>query len=553
MTRLIIVIILSLASLYFAFPWYAYDISTPANNLPYKLGLDLQGGVELDYKVDLAEVSKEAWYNNQREQSIIEGLKSIIEKRVQALNINDSTISSANYGGEQHIIVQIPLKGDSKEADQLNIKRAKDAIGRVMKIEFKELRGSITEADLKARQEIAQSLLKEAQESKYQFSVTSNKYRDTYEKVSIGDFTGSIESLKVGLGFTGSELATGIYPKVLSGTGFLTLLSNSGSVVDGYGIVSVDSLKDATYTVSYALVAKEPSEWKPAQDSKGRVLNDKYFLNSSVQVNEAFQPMIELTFNTDGAQIFGELTSRLKGHPIAIFVGGELLTAPTVNEAILSGKAVITGNYTSAQAKKLSNDINTWVVPAPIYLTSERSIDSRLGLNSLHQLIVAGIAGFILIFLFLVTIYRWSGFVSAIALFIYTLVVLCIVKALSLVLTLASIAGLILSIGMAIDANILIFERIKDGLRNKSPTEKSVQDGFANSWSAIWDSNLTGIIISIILYVFGVNMIKGFGLMLGIWLVISLLSAMFISRLFIVLLIHKKKKLSNVALLGIKD
>ncbi|MDD5770451.1 MAG: protein translocase subunit SecD, partial [Candidatus Gracilibacteria bacterium] len=97
--------------------------------------------------------------------------------------------------------------------------------------------------------------------------------------------------------------------------------------------------------------------------------------------------MVELTFNQEGAEIFGELTTRLKGQQIAIFVGGEMLTAPTVNDAILTGKAVITGNYTSETATKLSQDINTGVVPAPIYLTSERTIDSKLGLNSLNQLI----------------------------------------------------------------------------------------------------------------------------------------------------------------------
>ncbi|MDD5770239.1 MAG: SecD/SecF family protein translocase subunit, partial [Candidatus Gracilibacteria bacterium] len=221
-------------------------------------------------------------------------------------------------------------------------------------------------------------------------------------------------------------------------------------------------------------------------------------------------------------------------------------------DAILTGKAVITGNYTSETATKLSQDINTGVVPAPIYLTSERTIDSKLGLNSLNQLIIASVYGFLLIFLFLVVVYRLSGFTSSIALFIYTLLILAVVKGMGITLTLASIAGLVLSIGMAIDSNILIFARIKEELALGHKIEKAVQDGFDRSWSAIWDTHLTGFITSIVLFIFGINMIKGFGLMLGIGLLVSFFMTMVISKLFILLLI-RKKDLSLKCFLGVSE
>ncbi|MDD3645878.1 MAG: protein translocase subunit SecD [Candidatus Gracilibacteria bacterium] len=513
----------------YVFPWSAYNIEVPFSGKDYKLGLDLQGGIELDYKIDLEEVKEEADYNKQKEKSIIEGLKSIIDKRVETLNINDSVITSASYGGEQHIIVQIPLKGNNTLENSENIKRAKEAIGRVVKIVFKERRKEITEDDLAMREKISTDLLNELQTSQYGFFVSANKYKDNYEKVEVG----TVDSLAE-LNITDTNL--------LENEGLVGDKVEGTNEVGEEGKYVLEITKENSETkINYVFVADEPSEWIEAKDSEGRILNDKYFVKSSVQFDQAFKPMVELTFNDEGGKIFGELTLRLVGQQIAIFVGGEMLTAPNVNEPILSGKAVITGNYTAEEAKKLSTDINTGVVPAPIYLTSEKSIDSRLGLNSLEKLIVAGILGFVLIFVFLVYVYRLSGLMSAIALFLYTIIVLAVVKLFGVTLTLASIAGLILSIGMAIDANILIFERVREELNNGKKLDEACRIGFKKSWSAIWDSNVTGLIVAIILFVFGINLIKGFGLMLAIGIVVSLFSVMWISRVLIMLLAKSMK------------
>lgn len=553
--KLFLVILLWVGSLYYAFPWSAYDIDVPFSWQDYRLWLDLQWWVELDYKVDLAQVQQEEWYTISRENSILEWLKSIVDKRVEALNINDSVITTANYGWEKHIIVQIPLKWTNKAENDLNIKRAKEAIGRVMKIEFKESRKEITQADLDERQNLANQLLEEVKTSSYDFSVTQLKYKDTYENVSAGTLSGTLQELSKYFTLTKENISTGIYNQMLTGTGVGKYTFLNGEVKQtsdtGFWIIDINSFSWETVDFDYAFVSSQPSEWKPAQDSKGRILNDKYFVNSSVQYNQAFQPMVELTFNTEWAEIFWELTTRLKWQPIAIFVGGELLTAPVVNDAILTGRAVITGTYTPKEAAQLSNDINTWVVPAPIYLTSERTIDSKLWANSLVQLIDAGMWGFLLILIFLVAIYRIGGFLSAVALFVYITLVLAIVKMFWIVLTLASIAWLILSVGMAIDANILIFERIKDAIASWQKLDKAIKEWFEKSWSAIWDSNLTWIIVALILFIFWVNMIKWFWFMLGIGLVVSLFSAMFVSRLFI-LVVAKKKDINLNWFLGIK-
>ncbi len=526
--RVLSMMALGLLLFWYVFPWSSYNIAVPFSGPDYRLGLDLQGGIELDYKVDLEEAKQAEDYSKAKESDIIEGLKSIVDKRIESLNINDSVITSASYGGEQHIIVQIPLKGNSTLDNQKNIEAAKQAIGKVVKIEFKELRGQITDADRAERKTLAETILEEAKTSSYDFFVTANKYKLSKENIDI--WTLDLEKIKEITEFEW-DIAPGLADVIIEADGV-----GNFSFDSGYWIVQwVQWENDKVETANYIFVTATPSDWKPATDSKGRILNDTYFVNSSVQFNEAFQAMVELTFNNDGADIFWELTSRLVGQPIAIFVGWENLTAPTVNEPILSGRAVVTGNYTPESAKQLATDINTWVVPAPIYLTSEQSIDSKLGSSSLEKLLIAWVTGFILIFVFLIAIYRVSGVLASVSLFIYVMLVLSIVKTLGIVLTLASVAGLILSIGMAIDANILIFERIKDEFKNTTSLKQASKDGFKKSWSAIWDSNLTWFIVALILFIFGINLIKGFWFMLGLGILVSLFSVYWVSRILVFL------------------
>ncbi len=525
--RLFMMVVLGIMILWYVFPWSSYGITVPFTGKDYKLGLDLQWGIELDYKVDLEEAKQAEDFNSTKQNEIIEWLKSIIDKRIETLNINDSVITSANYGWEQHIIVQIPLKGNSSLENKKNIEAAKEAIGKVVKIEFKELRGEITESDRRERRELADTIFKEISNSGYDFFVTANKYKLSEENVDIG--TLDLDRIKELTAFSGS-IAPGLASEIITAKWIGTF-----SFDDGYWIVEWNSGESWVDSVNYIYLTSEPSNWVSAADSTGRILNDSYFVNSSVQFNEAFQPMVELTFNSDGADIFGELTSRLVGQPIAIFVGWENLTAPTVNEPILSGRAVVTGNYTPESAKELSTNINTWVVPAPIYLTSEQSIDSKLGASSLEKLVIAWVTGFILIFLFLIYIYRISGLLASVSLFIYVMIILAVVKTLGITLTLASVAGLILSIGMAIDANILIFERIKDEFKNTTSLKEASRKWFKKSWSAIWDSNITGFIVALILFIFGINLIKGFWFMLGLGILVSLLSVYWVSRILVFL------------------
>jgi protein-export membrane protein SecD len=565
--KFIIIMFLSVWAFIYIFPWGTYNMDV-VKTKDYKLGLDLQWWIELDYKVLLDEAKKADDFDKQKEKSIIEWLKSIIDKRVEKLKINDSTITSASYAWEQHIIVQIPLKWNNSFENEENIKKAKETIWKVVKIEFKEKRKTITDADKKERKDLARTIVTELKTSKDWFLPVAQKYKDNYESVDIWTFSWTKNELNSFFWLDYDKIKLWIFDDIVSWT-WKTSISMEGwelaqrnwepwyYVLDYLGeskntsawnTLSWSTSTWSVYAFNYVFLTKSPSEWMSAKDKKWRILDDKYFVKAWVATNDLFQPMIELTFNTVWAEIFWELTTRLTWEQIAIFVWGSLLTAPRVNEAILTWKAVITGDYTTEEAKALSQDINTWVVPAPIYLTSERTIDSKLWFNSLNQLLVSWIAWFILILLFLVYIYRASWLMASLALLVYVLLLLFIVKFFQTVLTLASIAWLILSIGMAIDANILIFERTKDELREWKNLDEALQIWFKKSFSAIFDTHVTWLLTALILFIFGINMIKWFWLMLWIWLIVSLFTVLYISKVFILAL--SKSKISKKSFIG---
>ncbi len=555
--RLLLIIVLAVISGLYVFPWNTYGITTPNWVRPYKLGLDLHGWLELDYKIDLSAVRAQTG-TQINESSVIDSLKSIIDKRVGSLGLEEPTIQTASYGpGESHLIVQIPVRdyGNISEEEKRiknaeDIARAKETIGKVVQLEFREEKKEITDADKKSRRDIAERVSLEIKDTP--FATVGTKYRDQYENVG---FISTSGALMREARFDGVD-AISTFPHTspityipweetlgLDANGSGTTLRWPG----GYAIVELQSMqeieipntgtgtpiKQKEYSYSLIYVDERPSLWSAAKTTDGKILNDKYLVRAGAVFPNGV-PQVELIFNDEGKKIFGELTKRLIGKQIAIFVGGELLTAPTVQAVILDGRAVITGDYTLASAQKLANDINTGIVPAPIYLTSERTIDAKIGRDALGQIFTAGLVGLLVIVVLLVYFYRVGGLLAGVALIIYSLILVALVKISGVTLTLASIAGVILSIGLAIDANILIFERMKESLRAGHHTEKAIMTGFAKSWTAIWDSHITSLTSAVILYVFGISLIKGFGLMLGLGIVLSLFTAMWVSRILII-------------------
>jgi preprotein translocase subunit SecD len=242
------------------------------------------------------------------------------------------------------------------------------------------------------------------------------------------------------------------------------------------------------------------------------------------------QPQINLNFNTEGADLFEKITERNVGRQLAVFLDNELITAPVVQGKISGGRAQITGQFTNNEARTLVSRFNAGALPAPISLISQTTIGATLGADSLEKTIFAGAVGTALIAFFMLLYYRSLGFFAVIALAIYLIFNLFIFKGLSVTMSLAGIAGIVLSIGMAVDANILIFERMKEERRNGSPKHTVLEDGFKRAWPSIRDSNITTIITSVILFYLTSGFIKGFALALLIGVVLSMFSAITITR-----------------------
>lgn len=272
-------------------------------------------------------------------------------------------------------------------------------------------------------------------------------------------------------------------------------------------------------------------------DLTGRYL-DKAILEFNPTTGE---PTVSLVFDADGSTLFEKITSENVGKTVAIYLDGQPISTPVVNEAIAGGKAQITGNFTPTEAKTLVGRLNSGALPVPISLVSTETIGPSLGEEATAAGVKAAIIGFLAIALFLILWYRLPGLIASVALSIYVILMLAIFKLVPVTLTAAGIAGFIISIGIAVDANVLIFERIKEELRGGENVDGSIHHGFKRAWFSVRDSNISSIITAIILYWFGTALIKGFALVFLIGVVVSLISAVSVTRFFLYTFNFKKK------------
>ncbi len=281
-------------------------------------------------------------------------------------------------------------------------------------------------------------------------------------------------------------------------------------------------------------------------------LTGKDFKKASVQFNpQDNNPEISIEFTGDGKKKFGEITKRNINKPVAIYLDNELISSPMVQQAITDGKAVITGDFALQEAKDISIQLNAGALPVPIKLVEHRKIGATLGQKSIEKSLIAGLFGLILIALFMLVYYRLPGLLAVVSLIIYSLVVLAIYKLMPVTLTLAGIAGFILSIGMAVDANILIFERMKEELREGKSLIGSIEEGFKRAWSSIRDSNVSSLITCVILYWFGTGQVRGFAVTLGIGIIISMFTAITVTRTFLRLFEGEKYEKKLKMLFGV--
>ncbi|MBI1956876.1 MAG: protein translocase subunit SecD, partial [Candidatus Niyogibacteria bacterium] len=281
-----------------------------------------------------------------------------------------------------------------------------------------------------------------------------------------------------------------------------------------------------------------------AQEKNERTGEDAYFISSGLTgrfLKRAVmdfdqttgQPTVLLEFNSDGKDLFARLTRENVGKRIAIYLDGLPITAPVVQEEIATGQAQITGQFTPEEARTIVRRLNSGALPVPIELISQQSVGATLGAEAFASGIRAGFFGIIAVALFLVLRYRFPGLLAVASLGFYIVLVLVVFKLLPVTLSAAGIAGLLLSIGMAVDANILVFERMREEVRWGRTLEIALREGFRRAWPSIRDSNISSLITASILYWFGSSMIRGFALTLGIGILASMFSGLVVTRMFL--------------------
>lgn len=266
----------------------------------------------------------------------------------------------------------------------------------------------------------------------------------------------------------------------------------------------------------------------------GRYLKRAELVFGQGQGGLSNEPVVSVEFTDDGAKLFADITSEHVGEQLAIFLDGEVVSSPVINEAIPSGKAVISGNFTAEEARDLVQNLNFGALPLPIHLESTQTIGAALGADILDKGVRAGVIGLVLVMAFMLVWYRLPGVVAALALLAYGAIMLALFKFIPVTLTAAGLAGFILSVGMAVDANVLVFERMKEEFRSGKDSREAAYVGFARAWSAIRDGNITSILSAIILFWFGTSIVKGFALVFGLGVLVSMLTALVVTRTLLI-------------------
>ncbi len=272
-------------------------------------------------------------------------------------------------------------------------------------------------------------------------------------------------------------------------------------------------------------------------------LTGRYLERASVDFSQqTINPSIAVTFNGEGAKLFASITEANIGQPVGIYLDGNLISAPSVREPIRDGQAVINGQFTVDEARELARNLNLGALPVPITLASTETVGPTLGAEALAAGLRAGLLGLAVVALFMILWYRLPGLISVLGLAVYAVLMLVLFRLFGVTLTAAGIAGFILSVGMALDANVLIFERLKEEIWSGKDIHEAIREGFSRAWFAIRDSNLSSIISAVVLFWFGTALIKGFALTLALGIIVSMFTATVITRTFLLSVAPRHKK-----------
>jgi len=278
------------------------------------------------------------------------------------------------------------------------------------------------------------------------------------------------------------------------------------------------------------------------------ILDGSMLTDAQVAFNQNNQPVINFSLNSEGAQIFGDFTGKNVGNHLAIVLDGQVYSAPVINERIGGGHGQISGSYTVEQAQDLAIALRSGALLAPIFMLEKRSVGPSLGADSIKASMVALIGGFVLVFAFMIVYYKMAGVIANIALVANLFLIIAVMAMFGATLTLPGMAGIVLTVGMAVDANVIISERIRELLYEGVSIHKAIEEGYANAMRAILDANITTLIAAVVLYVYGTGAIKGFAITMSIGILASMLTAILGTHGIYEMLENRIAKSKNVSL-----
>ncbi len=495
--------------------------------LKVHLGLDLQGGTHLVYDADTSKVPEADKF------SALAGVRDVIERRINAFGVSEPLVQTNQNGDKWRVIIELPGIKDVNQAIKM--------IGETPLLEFKEEKTTeLTDEEKKAAEEAnnkaktrAEDVLKKALVADADFAALANEFTEdpgnvdpsTNEKKG-GDLGSFTRDQMV------SEFSETVFDKMTVGEVYPELVKTKF----GYHIIKKTGQEGDHATASHILFLTQATTG--TTDFVDTGLSGKQLKSATVEFDSTTNlPQVALEFDDEGKKLFAEITERNVGKIVGIYLDGQAISMPKVNEVIREGRAVISGNFNLTEAKLLAQRLNAGALPVPISLASQQSVGATLGKIAIQKSLLAGIIGLISVALFMIFYYRLPGLMAICALAVYSLVILAVFKLFSITLTLAGVAGFILSIGMAVDANVLIFERTKEELRSGKSLSLSIEEGFKRAWLSIRDSNASSLITCVILAWFGTSIIKGFAITLGIGILVSMFSAITVTRTFLRLIV----------------
>ncbi len=530
---------LLIALFYFSFSFVYPGPWTPSwmPERDFRYGLDLQGGASLIYQADLSDLPEEEW------SEALEGVRDVIERRIDFFGVAEPRVAVRE--GTRQLMVELP--------GVENLREALEMIGETPVLEFKELiETGLTSEEIAEAESMNSEALANAEDvlaralAGENFEELAQEYSECPSSAQGGDLgLFSFDDMVPAFSEAAFSLEKNeIYPNLVE-TQF------------GYHIIkkTEDENEEGQIRGSHILfstteITEAKTVWKNTELTGRHLMTARRALDTMTG-----QALVELEFNEEGGQLFAEVTDRNISRPLAIFLdGGAIidttgdgiidnndLYAPVVQEKIEGGKAVISGNMTPQEAAQIAQRLKSGALPVPIELISQKTVGPTLGKESLDMSLVAAAWGLLAIIIFMLIFYRLPGLAANIALIFFVFFLLTLFKLIpQITLTMAGIGGAILSIGMAVDANILIFERMKEEFREGKDLKRSVENGFRRAWPSIRDGSATTIAIAIIMWFFGTSFIRGFAMILGLGVTLSLLSAIFITRLILNNFISKR-------------